>query len=120
MLVEPIELKRVLKKPCSRAKDFLIFKWIFVGFLLALMYRSVLSTSTHGSNHHYSKNCDRSVLLATLVSVEYEKQINTVEDLLETEKPVMTAGKTIVSRLLMSDPRDSTLMKFSIFTMKFH
>ena len=67
-------------------------------------------------NNHYSKNGDRSVLLATLVSVDYEKQIDTVEDLLETEKPVLTGSNTIMSRLLQSDPRDHTLMKFSIIT----
>ena len=55
-------------------------------------------------------------MLATLVSVDYEKQIDTVEDLLETEKPVLTGSNTIMSRLLQSDPRDHTLMKFSIIT----
>ena len=52
--MEPIEHRQLLRKPTSNARDSLILKWLFLGTLLALMYRSVL--------------------LATLVSVDYEKQ----------------------------------------------
>ena len=62
MLLEPVEQRHLLKKPSSRARHILVLKWIFTGTLLALMYRSVL--------------------LATLVSVEYEKQIGILKQLL--------------------------------------
>ena len=52
--MEPIEHRQLLRKPTSNVRDSLILKWLFLGTLLALMYRSVL--------------------LATLVSVDYEKQ----------------------------------------------
>ena len=75
LFMEPIEHKHLLKEPRSKARDNLILKWLFLGTLLALMYRSVL--------------------LATLVSVDYEKQIDTVEDLIVTEKPILTARGSI-------------------------
>ena len=53
-LMEPIEHRHLLREPKSQTRDNLILKWLFMGTLLALMYRSVL--------------------LATLVSVDYEKQ----------------------------------------------
>ena len=34
-------------------------------------------------------------------------QIDTVEDLLETERPILTGGNTIMTRLLRTDPRAS-------------
>ena len=34
-------------------------------------------------------------------------QIDTMEDLLATEKPVLMGGKTIMTRLLHTDPRPS-------------
>ena len=73
--MEPIEHKHLLREPRSQARNNLILKWLFLGTLLALMYRSVL--------------------LATLVSVDYEKQIDTVEDLLVTEKPILMARGSI-------------------------
>ena len=85
MLVEPIEHRHLLRKSSSKAKDILLLKWILLGTLLALMYRSVL--------------------LATLVSVEYEKQIDTVEDLHDTKRPILMGGNTIMTRLLRTDPR---------------
>ena len=52
--MEPIDNRHLLREPKSQVRDNLILKWLFMGTLLALMYRSVL--------------------LATLVSVDYEKQ----------------------------------------------
>ena len=57
-----------LKQHCAKARNALILKWLMVGFLLSISYKSVL--------------------LAMLVSPAYEKPIDTVQDLLNTERPI--------------------------------
>ena len=58
----------ITKTCCAKARSALILKWLMVGFLLSSSYKSVL--------------------LATLVSPAYEKPIDTVQDLLDTERSI--------------------------------
>lgn len=47
----------------------------------------------------------KSVLLSNLISPSYESTIETVEDLLKTEKPIVMLGNTKTSIRLKTDPR---------------
>ena len=67
----------VWKRNCATSRKFLILKWILISFLLSSGFRSVL--------------------LSTLVSPSYEKPIDTVQDLLDTERPVHAEGSILPS-----------------------
>ena len=67
----------VWKRNCATSRKFLILKWILIGFLLSSGFKSVL--------------------LSTLVSPSYEKPIDTVQDLLDTERPVHAEGSVLPS-----------------------
>ena len=73
------------KKPCSKARMFLVMEWMLLGFLLTLFYKSVL--------------------LASLVSVENEKPIDTLEDMLLTDRKILMQERTSTEILLRTDPR---------------
>ena len=73
------------KQPCARARDVLILKWVMTGFLLTISYKSVL--------------------LANIINIEYEKGYNTVEDVLGSNKPVWIDGTSGIATLLKTDPR---------------
>ena len=47
----------------------------------------------------------KSVLLSTLISISHERTIETVEDLLETEKLVVALGNSTTRIRLKTDPR---------------
>ena len=73
------------KHPCAMARDVLILKWAMTGFLLTISYKSVL--------------------LANIINIEYEKGYNTVEDVLGSNKPVWIDGTSGIATLLKTDPR---------------
>ena len=68
VLDENVSERYIRKERSTLARLFLIVNWMGAGFLLCASYKSVL--------------------LATLVSVEYEDPVDTIDDLLETEKPI--------------------------------
>ena len=80
---EAVSEKYIRKESSSKARLLLIVMWMVAGFLLCASYKSVL--------------------LATLVSVEYEKPVDTLDDLLETEKPIV--GYPTIAYFLKTDPR---------------
>ena len=59
----------VYKTPCAKARKIIVWLWILLGFLLTISYKSVL--------------------LANMTSVEYEKGIDSIEDMLNSAKPLM-------------------------------
>ena len=73
----------IRKESSAKARQFLIINWMLFGFFLCNSYKSVLR--------------------ATLVSVEYEKPIDTLEDLLKTDKPII--GYPTIAYFLKVDPR---------------
>ena len=73
------------KKPCSKARSLLVTKWMLLGFILNLCYKSVL--------------------LSCLVSVRYEKPIETLEDMLRTDRKILMQGRTTTEILMRTDPR---------------
>ena len=73
------------KQPCAIARDVLLLKWAMTGFLLTISYKSVL--------------------LANIINIEYEKGYNTIEDVLGSNKPVWIDGTSGIATLLKTDPR---------------
>ena len=80
---EAVSEKYIRKESSTKARLLLIVMWMVAGFLLCASYKSVL--------------------LATLVSVEYEKPVDTIDDLVETEKPIV--GYPTLAYFLKVDPR---------------
>ena len=75
----------VSERNCSKARLFLVLKWTMVGFLLTISYKSVLR--------------------AMLMKVEYEKTIDTLDDMIESGMKLMVPVYTLLPHLLKSDPR---------------
>ena len=66
----------IIERKCSRARSMLVLKWTVVGFLLTISYKSVL----------------RSMMM----KVEYENTIDSVDDLLESDRKLfLTKGPSI-------------------------
>ena len=59
---------------------------MIVGFLLTISYKSVLR--------------------AMLMKVYYDETIDSIDDMLKSERSLMTAGDSIVPNLIASDPRE--------------
>ena len=60
-------------------------KWMFIGFFLALSYKSVLR--------------------AMMIRIDYEKTIDTIDDMVQSGLPIMIPGNTQIPGLLKTDPR---------------
>ena len=73
----------VYKTPCAKARKIIVWLWILLGFLLTISYKSVL--------------------LANMTSVEYEKGIDSIEDMLYSTKPLMVIRS--MKALFATDPR---------------
>ena len=78
------------KRKCSKSRQFLVLKWTIIGFLLAISYKSVLR--------------------ALLIKVEYEKSINTINDMIESDRVLYVAEGTPLKLLLNTDPRENVKM----------
>ena len=63
----------------------LVLKWTLLGFLLSISYKSVLR--------------------AMMMNMEYEKTIETIDDVLQSERNFIAWGDTYQRILLMRDPR---------------
>ena len=59
----------ITKRYCAASRKLLVSLWIIVGFLLTLSYKSVLR--------------------ANMMSTEYEKGIDSIEDMINSNKPLM-------------------------------
>ena len=73
------------KQPCAKARELIVLKWAMIGFLLTTGYKEIL--------------------LSKLINIEYEKGIDSVEDVLISNKPVVLDGTSGISNLVKSDPR---------------
>ena len=74
------------KQPCAIAREMLILKWAMIGFLFTIGYKSVL--------------------LSTMINIEYEKPLDTVEDILRSDKQLFIDSTSGIGDLLKSDPRE--------------
>ena len=75
----------ISERKCSRARSLLVLKWTVLGFLLTISYKSVLR--------------------AMMMKVEYENTIDTIDDMLLSERKFLVAGDTQLRYLVEGDPR---------------
>ena len=81
----PDEFIHSNKKPHSKARIALVTAWLLLGYLITLSYKSVLR--------------------ASLISIQYEKPIETLEDLLVTNRKILLMANTSTEIMLRTDPR---------------
>ena len=74
-----------VKSSTSYARSLIVFKWMIVGFMLTISYKSVLR--------------------AMLMNIYYEETIDTIDDMLASERTFMVASDSILPVLLASEPR---------------
>ena len=72
----------ITKRSCAAARKLLVSQWILLGFLLTLSYKSVLR--------------------ANMMSTEYEKGIDSIDDMINSKKPLMVISSMRV--LFVMDP----------------
>ena len=77
----------------SKARLVLVLKWMLVGCLLTMSYKAVLR--------------------ARLISTQYEKPIDTLDDVLESKMPVRFPGDTGMTNMLKTDPREIVRQELS-------
>ena len=82
---ETVKKEYVQKQACAKAREFLVLKWAVIGFLLTTSYKETL--------------------LSNLINIEYEKGLDSVEDVLTSNKPVVLDGASAINNLVKSDPR---------------
>ena len=71
------------KTNCAKARKIIVWLWIILGFLITICYKSVL--------------------LANMTYPQYEKAIDSVEDMLNSDKPLMVIRS--MRFLFDTDPR---------------
>ena len=74
-----------IQRSTSYARSLIVFKWMIVGFILTISYKSVLR--------------------AMMMNIYYEKTIDSIEDMLASERTLWAASDTILRVLLASEPR---------------
>ena len=74
---EAIMDQYICKTPCAGARKIIVCMWILFGFLITISYKSVL--------------------LANMTSIEYEKGIDSIEDMLNSNKPLMVISSMKVN-----------------------
>ena len=79
---ESIMDKYICKRHCAYARKVLVVEWILMGFLLSICYKSVL--------------------LANMMSVKYDEGINTIDDMINSKKPLMVIRS--METLFVTDP----------------
>ena len=81
----------ISQNSCSRARKYLVFMWLLVGYLLTISYCSVLR--------------------AMLMQVYYDDRIETRDDMLRigAGMKVYVAYDTAIPALLNSDPRENVI-----------
>ena len=79
---EAILDKYICKAPCAKARKIIVCLWILLGFLITICYKSVLR--------------------ANMMSIVYEKAIDSIEDMLNSNKPLMVMRA--MKNLLETDP----------------
>ena len=79
----------ISKKSGAKAREVLVIIWILVGFLLTISYKSVLRSN--------------------LIYVQYEKPIDSVEELLKTDKQIFLDGTSALVNMIGGDRRQKMI-----------
>ena len=73
-------------RQCARSRSLLVLKWTVLGFLLTISYKSVL----------------RAIMMKT----EYDDTIDTIDDMLKSDKQlILPSDIAMLSELVEYDPR---------------
>ena len=83
---ESLDNNFIHTRPCAKARQILLLMWLFVGLFLFQSYKSVL--------------------LANIINVDYEKTIDTIDDVLESGMPLCIPSQGVTD-LMNTDPRES-------------
>ena len=81
----PDKFIRTKEDKHSRARFPLVAAWLLLGFIITMSIKSVLR--------------------ASWVIVQYEKPVETLEDLLNTDRKILMLANTSTAILLKTDPR---------------
>ena len=73
------------KQSTSYARSLIVVTWVVVGFLLTASYKSIL--------------------LATMTNIYYEKTVDTIDDVLASDRTLWLASDTVIPYLMATDPR---------------
>ena len=76
----------IARRSCSGARKLLLMKWMIVGFFFTMCYKSYMR--------------------AMMIKIDYEKTIDTLDDMLKSEIPINMASGTQMPMLLANDPRE--------------
>lgn len=87
LIDESQDHNHINNRACAKSRQVLLLTWLVVGFFISMCYKSVL--------------------LANMVNNEYEKPIDTIDDILLSGLPYYVAGNTGGPVLFNTDPRDS-------------
>ena len=77
-------------RKCSYGRQFLVLKFLLVGFLMACSYKSVLR--------------------ALLMKVEYDSTVDTIDDLLGSGRTFLVPKDTPLGLMYATDPRKKVKM----------
>ena len=70
----------------------MILKWIILGSLLTMAYKSTL--------------------LSSLIPVRYEAAIDTLEDMEQSGRPLLIMRSTTLHKLIVNDPREAMMRAY--------
>ena len=84
-LIPNVRLEKWINRKGFRIRKALILKWIFLGNVLTMAYKSTL--------------------LSTLITIRYNMPIDTLADFDSSGLPMVVAKGTAIHSLLKSDPR---------------
>ena len=73
------------ERKCSGARSLLILQWLVIGFLITISYKSVLR--------------------ANMMITEYDDTIDSIDDMLQSERQFMVGQDTPLKYLVENDPR---------------
>ena len=77
----------IARRSCSGARKLLLMKWMVVGFFFTMCYKSYMR--------------------AMMIKIDYEKTIDTIDDMLMSEIPIKMVSNTHLPLLLANDPRET-------------
>ena len=77
----------IARRSCSGARKLLLMKWMIVGFFFTMCYKSYMR--------------------AMMIKIDYEKTIDTIDDMLKSKIPIMMTNSTHLPILLANDPREN-------------
>ena len=80
------EQNYIYERNCSKARSLIVLKWTMLGFLLTSSYKCVLR--------------------GMMMEMEYENAIETVEDVLKSQRQFFVLDHSYQKKLLQIDPRE--------------